>query len=260
MHRAPYFYALIVLCSFSCAQGGSRIAGNEQSSQYDGNEVQVPDQHNSQNVLDWHGVYRGLLPCPDCEAIKTEIRLYSDLRFVKNTQYASKDPEVFEQSGSFDWLEGGNVIRLADGSFFKVGENFLEMLNQEGNPMTSDLGNKYLLVKDHHPLDKTWHLVELNGEKIISEAKPHIQLHSKDSLLSGSGGCNRLKSSFHLAVNKLHFDPIAHTEKYCMNIDYENTFIQNLSKTHTFLHETDLLYLFDSSNNQSCKFEYRYFE
>ena len=36
------------------------------------------DQHNSRNSLDWNGVYKGVLPCADCEGIETVITLLND--------------------------------------------------------------------------------------------------------------------------------------------------------------------------------------
>ena len=37
------------------------------------------NEHNSQNSLDWEGVYKGILPCADCDGIETEIVINSDL-------------------------------------------------------------------------------------------------------------------------------------------------------------------------------------
>lgn len=36
---------------------------------------QVLDMHTSQIALDWSGIYKGVLPCADCEGIETEVTL-----------------------------------------------------------------------------------------------------------------------------------------------------------------------------------------
>ena len=43
---------------------------------------QVPDEHNSQNALDWNGIYRGTLPGADCEGILTTITLQKDMLYA----------------------------------------------------------------------------------------------------------------------------------------------------------------------------------
>ena len=42
-------------------------------------EATVADTaHTAENALDWNGTYKGILPCADCEGIKTELELNSD--------------------------------------------------------------------------------------------------------------------------------------------------------------------------------------
>ena len=110
------------------------------------------NEHNSQNSLDWEGVYKGLLPCADCEGIETEIVLNSDLTFVKKTTYlGKKDSKGIDVKGSFSWSKDGSTIILKgidqDANQYKVGENTLIQLDIQGNIITGDLAQKYILKK-----------------------------------------------------------------------------------------------------------------
>ncbi len=110
------------------------------------------DAHNSQNSLDWQGTYKGVTPCADCEGIETEIVLNADLTFTLKTKYLGKvDGKVFQETGSFVWDKTGGIISLEGlkgrPSQYKVGENRLIQLDMEGNVITGDLAEKYVLTK-----------------------------------------------------------------------------------------------------------------
>jgi uncharacterized lipoprotein NlpE involved in copper resistance len=107
---------------------------------------------NSQNSLDWKGTYKGVTPCADCEGIETEITLNADLTFTLKTKYLGKgDGKVFQEAGSFVWDKTGGIISLEGlkgrPSQYKVGENRLIQLDMEGNVITGDLAEKYVLIK-----------------------------------------------------------------------------------------------------------------
>jgi len=59
----------------------------------------MPD--NSLNSLDWPGIYRGVLPCADCEGIETEIKINADLTYVISSTYLGKNEEAFKESRCF---------------------------------------------------------------------------------------------------------------------------------------------------------------
>lgn len=112
--------------------------------------ISKPDMHNSQISLDWQGTYKGVVPCVDCEGIETEITLNKDLTFVMHTKYLGKaDQKVFEQKGTFSWDESGSIIVLEDlkvkPNEYKVGENTLMQLDLDGNRITGELADKYVL-------------------------------------------------------------------------------------------------------------------
>lgn len=108
------------------------------------------DMHNAQNSLDVEGTYKGVLPCADCEGIETEIEL-KDSAYIKRTKYLGKgDGKVDEEKGSFEWVDGSTIelegIEGASNKYF-VGENTLTHLDMEGNKVTGELADHYILKK-----------------------------------------------------------------------------------------------------------------
>ena len=109
------------------------------------------DEHNARNSLDWVGVYRGVLPCADCEGIETEIELFRDEIYTISRRYLGKDDErVFRDSGDFVWNDAGNTVILQNedppNSYF-VAENYLVHLDMEGELIFGEIEEKYILRK-----------------------------------------------------------------------------------------------------------------
>jgi uncharacterized lipoprotein NlpE involved in copper resistance len=111
----------------------------------------ITDNHNSLNSLDVEGIYKGVLPCADCEGIEAEIVLSKDETFIKRTKYLGKEDKVFEEKGAYTWNETGNIIKLSGikngpDKYF-VGENYLTQLDMNANKITGNLASKYILTK-----------------------------------------------------------------------------------------------------------------
>lgn len=111
------------------------------------------DTHTAQISLDWQGIlYSGILPCADCEGIDTEIKLDKDLSYVLVSKYPGKeDTQPDTLKGKFTW-EGNNIS--LDGipqnersSKLKVEENQLRWLDLEGQEITGDLAQNYVMRK-----------------------------------------------------------------------------------------------------------------
>lgn len=114
----------------------------------------VVDDHNSQNALDWAGVYEGTTPCADCEGIKTVLELNDDNTYILSQTYLGKpdaDNEFKnETKGTFTWNDAGSNITLKDGDRgmqLKVGENQLMMLDSDGNMVEGNMSDLYILKK-----------------------------------------------------------------------------------------------------------------
>ena len=116
-------------------------------------EVQLATGDNSRTSVDWDGTYFGVVPCADCPGIETRITLNKDGTYQISWKYQDKGDEVFQNAGSFQWDDKGGVITLGnfDKDFFpnqyRVGENRLFQLDKEGNRITGELAEKYILSK-----------------------------------------------------------------------------------------------------------------
>lgn len=109
------------------------------------------DHHTSMNSLDFMGIYKGVLPCADCEGIETIIELGSGNSYVKKVIYLGKgDQKVIESGGTFTWNDDGNTITLNEEDVpnqYFVGENVLFHLDVDGNRIEGELASKYRLEK-----------------------------------------------------------------------------------------------------------------
>ena len=111
----------------------------------------VSDDHTSKTSLDYFGMYKGVLPCADCNGISTTIILSQDLTYQIITIYLGKKQKIQREKGTFTWNKEGNTIlfkeiKNAPNQYF-VGENTLIQLDMEGKKITGELANKYVLVK-----------------------------------------------------------------------------------------------------------------
>ena len=102
--------------------------------------------------LDWYGSYNGVLPCADCQGIKTRITLRKDNTFTKTVKYLGKDSRARFSRGTIQWDDQGSTITLAESrgkaGRYKVGENILFHLDRNGNMITGDSAQKYQLMKN----------------------------------------------------------------------------------------------------------------
>jgi uncharacterized lipoprotein NlpE involved in copper resistance len=143
-------YVSLILFAFTACK-------NNTTEKESGEEIlvteHVPDMHTSKIALDWQGVYKGILPCADCEGIEIEVSLSGDNSYVVKRLYLGKENNYFEETGVFEWTEDGGSIVLTEkvkGSptLFKVGENYLLHLNQKGEIIEGVLAEKYVLRKE----------------------------------------------------------------------------------------------------------------
>lgn len=110
----------------------------------------APDESNAKNSLDWAGSYQGVLPCADCEGINTLFVMNEDGSYVITSEYLGKD-FIVEDAGNVNWAENGNQITftLSSGDVVQyfVSENQLIVLDQDGNKITGELADHYVLNK-----------------------------------------------------------------------------------------------------------------
>ena len=143
------FYISLVLLAFTACKNNPEKETVEEVVE----TQQVPDMHTSQIALDWQGVYKGILPCADCEGIATEVTLNDDNTYVITRLYLGKDEATFKETGTFQWTEDGNGIVLKEKvkdspTLFKVGENHLLHLDRDGEKIKGELAERYILRKE----------------------------------------------------------------------------------------------------------------
>lgn len=149
-------YTLTCSVFWSCNNGTKRSADLNIP---DTTEEYVPidatsdtaDMHTAQNSLDVIGIYKGVLPCADCEGIDTEIELKSDSTYLLRSIYLGKgDGKSIESSGRYSWTDGSTIelSEVKDGpNKYFVGENTLTQLDMNGDKITGALAEKYILQK-----------------------------------------------------------------------------------------------------------------
>ncbi len=230
----------------------------------------LPAGDTSQTSLDWTGVYRGMLPCADCEGIKTKITLNNDLTYVMETQYVGKDTKVNNTSGSFTWDKSGSNITLNSNPSeqYKVGENLLFRLDEKGNRINGNLKDLYNLTKmdfDSEITEKYWKLTELNGKPVKwvdgQSKEAHFILKTYENKVQGNGGCNVFFGSYKLEEgNRIKFLQLASTMMACENMETEGELMKVLDLADNYTISGDILHLNKARMAPIAKFECVYFK
>lgn len=235
-------------------------SANKQSKRNQSSSTEISDMaHNSQNSLDWEGVYKGTIPCADCAGIEVELRISYDMTYDRVMTYIGKDDNRFSDKGKIEWDDTGGKIRLINSespdeanSWFRVGEHRLIMLDIEGNPIKSNISpDFYILNKidsDWVITEKYWKLIELNGKNIPrteeSRREAHLILKEKDNKISGNTGCNVMNGTYSLSDNNgIKFSPIATTRMACVNVDYEQEYLNVFADCDGYSIQNDTLTL-----------------
>jgi uncharacterized lipoprotein NlpE involved in copper resistance len=134
---------LVLLLSMGACQ-----PKNEQQTDDKATHESFVDHHNSRNSLDWAGTYEGTLPCADCPGIETILTLSGDNTYTLSERYLKGDQKPNESSGTLEWDKDGNRIIISkDGRRFKVEEGRVLHLDLEGNIITGELKEYYILKK-----------------------------------------------------------------------------------------------------------------
>lgn len=117
-------------------------------------EAPINDGHNAENSLDIVGVYKGVLPCADCEGIQTTIALNEDNTYKLTTLYQTNKEGKNEFVETGKWSIAVNTLTLENEvkngephmKYF-VGENTLTQLDLDGNKIEGALADHYILRK-----------------------------------------------------------------------------------------------------------------
>lgn len=230
-------------------------------------ETQPMDQmeataDNSQNSLDWAGTYEGVVPCADCEGIKTVVTINADNTYLAKETYLRNEPTSFEFKGTFKWDGQGEKLLLSDSERhpYFVGENTLTLLDADGNRPTGELESAYVLKKVTDQLvGEKWHLVAFRGDEIqLKEAKgghPFVEFND-DFTIHGNTGCNDLQGAYEVGdALKLKFSKLINTLKSCPEMETENEFIKTMNATRSYAFEKRALVMYDENHQKLATFK-----
>lgn len=203
------------------------------------------DEHNSRNALTWYGVYRGVIPCADCEGIETTITLMKDNTFSRKLVYLGKGGNPIVDKGSFTWDSAGAAITItgSDGvpQQYKVGENVLFHLDRSGNMIQGELAANYRLLKnrtDARIEEKKWILTELMGKPAGADQtrkQVFLNFNPETSTVAGNGGCNALFGPYELKEgDRISFGNLASTMMACPDMAMEKQLLEVLSKVDNY--------------------------
>lgn len=253
------FIALVVVHT-GCKEKGKTSSGES-----------FPVGDTSRNALDWQGTYTGILPCADCEGIETVIRLYYDDTFTLQTKYLGRDEQVFETRGRFSWDEAGRKITLeqpegsgASGQY-QVGENRLFHLDPEGNRITGDLADHYVLAKVTESLSgRTWRLFEVEGKPFEMKESyfrhPSLIFYGDEGRFSGNAGCNNIMGSFELTgTDSLRLSQVGSTLMACPEMELERDFLRKIEAVETYRLGWDTLSLYGKPGEPLFRYVADYF-
>ena len=211
--------------------------------------------HNSRNALDWPGTYEGILPCADCEGIRTTIRLQADGAFMRELAYLGKDDGVVRDNGRFAWTDAGSVITLAPDSAeaqqYQVGENVLFHLDKSGQRITGDLADRYRLLKaprDPNLEDRRWVLVEIMGQPFAASPdgrEAFIRFDGDQSSLNGNNSCNNFFGAYVLQPgSRIRIgDNLGSTMMACPDMETEAAFMDALRRIDNYATDGNYLSL-----------------
>ncbi|MDR2980141.1 MAG: copper resistance protein NlpE N-terminal domain-containing protein [Bacteroidales bacterium] len=196
---------------------------------------------NSENSLDWSGIYSNVLPCADCEGIQTTIVLNRDNTYTKTWRYLDRDVSSFTASGTFSWDADGRKITLSDIAEtplqYLVGENRLLQLDMEGMEIPTDQQDLYTLTNIDNLVEHHWKLIEVNGNPVPEgmRTEAYLMFKVEDNRLVGSGGCNSLTASYIVRNgNRLEITAPVATKMACLDMEVETQLFRALETTDNY--------------------------
>lgn len=215
-------------------------------------------QHSSMNALDWSGVYRGLVPCEDCDATKIELDINDNGVYVIQRLDIAKDTEVQISKGNVEWTQDGSSIRLNNPispySVYKVGESGLFPLDENMNRIKDKQGELTALDKYKPQLqNQNWRLLAAKSKKISKTMKTPFMKFEKDRVF-GNLSCNNFNGAYEIKESNIQFKPLMSTKMACPDMGVEDQFQQLLMKVSTYELQGTRLALKDAQGQELLYF------
>ncbi len=229
------------------------------------------DKKRSSPAGDFLGIYRGVLPCADCAGVLTEIEIKPSGQCKIGRRYLSNSGDILIKNGTYDWDISGTVItlhipdELDHMNLYKVGENQLVKLDNEGHEIEGDLAKLYTLTKagtDHDIKNTYWQLTELEGKPIPQNKKnlPYFVVFPNHQII-GNTGCNSFIGKYNMDdFDDFRVSIVAMTLHACSDAIYETGFMNVFDRAQKFDLEGDVLSLKQEGRAPFAKFRPIYFK
>lgn len=121
------------------------------------------------------------------------------------------------------------------------------------------LGNCATRLHSANLKDQFWTLVQLNGKPVVlpeSGRAPGLMLHSENSRLSGSGGCNQLLGTYTLDGRFVQLNLVAATRMACLNEgNVDGELISTLAQVRSWNILGQRMELYDQLGRLLARFE-----
>ena len=209
--------------------------------------------HNSQNSLDWAGLYKGTVASSidGCSGEVVLLTVNSDLTYTQQSACVETIDNATTTSGTFTWNKLGSEISLTDAATkakttYQVRENLLKKISENGKRISYESSDLYNLSKlsTGGITEKYWKLIEINGNPVVKDGtlnrEPYIILKS-DNRINGTGGCNIFNGSYELqeSTNRIKMSQVMSSMMACMNMEIEGELLRILQSVDNYTLSAD---------------------
>ena len=179
----------------------------------------TPDQHTSQNSLDWDGAYLN-----DSELLV----LNQDYTYTRTLE---ANGEKQTSTGKFSFDQSGLIIQLDQTEeYFQVQENQLKKMTSKNSGNETETILKELTLRT-----QAWALIEAKDLSLQGMERPAM-IELTETEMTGFGGCNRLRGEMKIneASGEISFSGLGSSKMFCPDSGIEQRIMQYLNQTTTY--------------------------
>lgn len=112
----------------------------------------TPNASQTETAQKIAGQYRGMTPCADCEGIEYLLNINADFSYVGALVYRGKNAQPVPLTGKWSFTADNRIkfdMTPPEGmNQFEIGENQLIMLDRQGQRITGEQSDRYILWKE----------------------------------------------------------------------------------------------------------------
>lgn len=236
MSKIHFYLILLLVLAAGC---------NSASDSQKADTSDVSDSSSALNISSeesiLQGTYKGLLPCLDCDGIRTTLVLQDSNKYRLHTQHGDIDEEVLYLEGTYQWEDSSSLIVLENGqeglNRFIRKEDDLFLLGADDQVLDSKWKDSLKLSKVISDIaDIEWKLETIKGQKLDQKGSRPVTfiLDTKNGIVRGFLGCNGYSGEFELDGNTLNMYHVFITDMACEDLDLESELRNTLFKTNNY--------------------------